>query len=47
MAQKRNHEDTWGASEEAKQEWEADNGDTARKSTERETKKRGKEQNDA
>ncbi len=45
--QKRNHEDTWGASEAAKAEWEKENGEDTRKSTEKTNKKTEKEQGNA
>lgn len=32
---KRNHEDTWGANERAKEQWEQDNADAARKETDK------------
>jgi hypothetical protein len=42
---KRNHEDTWGASEPAKEKWESDNADAARKETDKrnESTARGEE----
>ncbi len=37
---KRNHEDTWGTNERAKDEWEREHGDAARKETEKANKER-------
>lgn len=48
MANKQpNPQDTWGASEPAKQEWEEDNGDAARKATEERNRKQEKDRDNA
>ncbi len=48
MANKgRDHESTWGATEQAKEKWESQNGDAARKDTERRNEAVAKGEKDA